>query len=69
MGVITEDNGKLLGTVIDILETGANDVFILRDQLGSEILIPDIESVIIKVDTELNQIQVRLLPGLLSDDE
>jgi 16S rRNA processing protein RimM len=62
--VITED-GTSLGWVYAILETGANDVLVVKDQAGSEVLIPAIESVIQGIDLGEKQIKVRLLPGLI----
>lgn len=62
--VITED-GTSLGWVHAILETGANDVFVVKDNDGSEVLIPAIESVVREIDLGKKQIKVRLLPGLM----
>ncbi len=61
--VYTED-GELLGTLEDIIETGANDVYLIRDNDGEELLIPAIESVIKDVDPEEGNMIVHLLPGL-----
>ncbi|NIS80026.1 MAG: 16S rRNA processing protein RimM [Anaerolineales bacterium] len=54
-----------LGEVEEILETGANDVYIVRDASGKECLIPAIESVIVEVDLEKSRMVVNLIPGLL----
>ena len=56
-----EDN--YLGIVDEILETKANDVYIIRDE-NSELLIPAIEDVILAIDLEKNQMKVKLPPGL-----
>ena len=61
--VITEE-GEDLGKVDQILETGANDVYLVRDQAGNELLIPAIKSVILLTDLREGQIVVRLMPGL-----
>jgi 16S rRNA processing protein RimM len=61
--VVTQD-GEALGSVAEILETGANDVYIVRNQTGEEILLPAIDSVIVNVDLEGNEILVDLIPGL-----
>jgi 16S rRNA processing protein RimM len=58
------ESGEQLGTVAEIIETGANDVYIIRDEAGKEILLPAIASVILKVDLEQEKITVRLMPGL-----
>jgi 16S rRNA processing protein RimM len=65
---ITED-GEVLGEVHQIIETGANDVYVLRDDAGNELLVPAITSVILRTDLQAGQIVVRLMPGLRSSDE
>jgi 16S rRNA processing protein RimM len=61
--VLSED-GEELGTISEILETGANDVYIVRDPAGQELLLPAIESVILEVDLEAGVVRVHLIPGL-----
>ncbi len=56
--------GEELGKIEEIIETGANDVYLVRDTSGKEILLPAIESVIQEVDLENERIVVRLIPGL-----
>jgi 16S rRNA processing protein RimM len=58
----------LLGELIDVLETGANDVYVIKSSLYGEILIPAIKEVIIKVDLENKMMQVDLLPGIIDDE-
>ena len=62
--VITDDN-EILGKLEEIIETGANDVYLVRTGSDDEILIPAIESVIKTVDLENNKMIVHLIPGLL----
>jgi 16S rRNA processing protein RimM len=57
--------GSLLGVVTEVLETGGNDVYVVRDGSGGEILIPALKSVIKKIDTEAGQMVIEPLPGLL----
>ncbi len=57
--------GEHLGVVAEIRETGANDVYIVRDDEGRELLLPAIKSVILEVDLDAGQITVHLLPGLV----
>jgi 16S rRNA processing protein RimM len=61
------EDGRVLGEIVEILETGANDVFVIRDETGDEILLPAIESVVLDVDLEEGKVIVHLLPGLLPD--
>ncbi|HET7009226.1 MAG TPA: ribosome maturation factor RimM [Anaerolineales bacterium] len=65
--VVTED-GRRLGTVRQILETGANDVYAVQGESGKEILLPAITSVIRKIDPETGEMRVRLMPGLLDEE-
>jgi 16S rRNA processing protein RimM len=65
--MVTEE-GQLLGHVTDILETGANDVYILDSPQYGELLIPAIEQVVQVIDLTAKRITVRLLPGLLPDE-
>ena len=62
---VRSEDGQELGEIAEIIVTGANDVFIVRDETGGEILLPAIESVIREVDLENGEIAVHLLPGLL----
>ncbi len=55
LDVITKD-GNSLGEVIDILETGANDVLVVKGE--TEHLVPYIKSVVLKVDLNAHQILV-----------
>ena len=57
------DDGERLGEVVEILQTGANDVYVVRGEAG-EILLPAIRSVIREIDLETRQITVHLLEGL-----
>ncbi len=54
-----------LGELKDILETGANDVYVIKSEQYGEVLIPAIKDVILDVDLELNRMRVKLLPGLI----
>ncbi len=58
------DEGKLLGKVDDIYNTGANDIYVVKDQLGKTILLPGIKDVIKQVILD-EKIIVHLIPGLL----
>ena len=64
LNVITDD-GKALGVLVDILETGANDVYVVRDADGKETLLPAIPSVILDVQLAERQMRVHLLDGLV----
>jgi 16S rRNA processing protein RimM len=66
MDVVTHE-GEALGTVEEVLQTGANDVLIVRtaDEPSRQVLLPDIPDVVLKVDVKAGRIVVRIPPGLL----
>lgn len=64
MQVYTED-GSLLGTLSDVLQTGANDVYEVAMTDGRNVLIPAICQCILDVDVEQAVMKVHLLEGLL----
>jgi 16S rRNA processing protein RimM len=64
---VTSDDGLELGKLANILETGANDVYVIRTDSGKEVLLPAIQSVILDIDLDNAQMRVHLLPGLLPD--
>jgi len=55
--------GEYLGHVVEVIETGSNDVYVVRNG-RQEILIPALSDVVIKVDLEAGRIEVRLPEGL-----
>ncbi len=60
---VVTDTGKDLGKLTDILMTGSNDVYVVRNE-EKEILIPAIKQCILKVDLEAGEMLVHLLEGL-----
>ncbi len=65
--VIT-DVGEHLGYLAQVLETGANDVYVVKTDSG-EILLPATREVILSVDLDSETMTVHLLPGLLDENE
>lgn len=63
--VFTEQ-GEFVGRISDILETGANNVFVIDGQ-DQQFLVPDIPEVIASIDIENKRMEIRPIPGLLSD--
>ena len=62
---VESDQGQELGTLTGILETGANDVYVVTDSAGKEILLPAIPPVILEVDMGGQRMLVHILEGLL----
>ncbi len=65
---VTTD-GVVLGQVIDVLQTGANDVYVIKPKPGitklQEVLVPAIDQVVLKINVEEGYILVNLMDGLL----
>ncbi len=62
---VFEENEERLGTLTDVIQTGANDVYAVELDDGREVLIPAIRQCILSVDTDNNKMVVHLLEGLL----
>jgi len=56
-----------LGTIVDIIVTGSNDVYVIKTQEGQQILIPAIKDVIKQIDLIRHTMYIDPLPGLLDD--
>lgn len=61
---VISDEGQVLGKVTEVIETKANNVFVVEGPIG-ELLLPDIDEVIKEVDLENGRLLVHLIPGLL----
>lgn len=62
--VFTLDQNKI-GTITDILAPGANDVWVVKEENGKEVLIPYIEDVVKAIDVEQARITIEPMEGLL----
>jgi len=67
MNVYLED-GSRFGTLKDVMETGANDVYIMETVNGKEVLVPAIKDCILKVEPEEGRMEIHLLPGLMDEE-
>lgn len=65
--VYTLEN-RLVGTIVDILITGSNDVYVVKATDGQQFLIPAIKSVIKQVDLIRQMMYIDPMKGLLDDD-
>jgi len=61
---VVDENDTTLGELVEIIETGANDVYIVRNGSGRELLLPAIPSVILERDVVRRVLRVHLLEGL-----
>ena len=61
---VWEDNGEKLGVLKDVIETGANDVYMITLEDGKELLLPAIKECILNVDVENRKMEVHVMEGL-----
>lgn len=62
---VVTDEGVNLGKVDDIYNTGSSDIYVVKDELGKQILLPNIKDVILDIDIEKQIVTVHLLDGLI----
>ncbi len=63
---VWEDSGDFLGELKDVIETGANDVYVVLQENGKEILLPAIKDCILSVEIEERKMIVHVMEGLRS---
>lgn len=63
MEVFTE--GEKFGVLKDVMETGANEVYIIDSDKYGEVLIPAIKQCVLDVDVENNRMKIALMEGLV----
>ena len=63
-----DESGTLVGTVKDVLETGANDVYQVTDQDGKNYLLPSIPEVVIARDIQAGVMKIRPMRGIFDED-
>jgi 16S rRNA processing protein RimM len=66
---VKDETGEDLGEVTEIMQTGANDVYVVTNEAGRELLLPAISEVILEVDLVSKSMKVHLLPGLLDNGD
>ena len=62
---VCDEEGKLIGTLKDVISTGANDVYAVETPEGREVLFPAIKQCVLDVDTEARKMTVHVMEGLL----
>ncbi len=56
---VVDEAGAVLGRLVDIMETGANEVYVIKRSSGPDLLLPNIPSVVLAIDTAAKRITVR----------
>lgn len=62
---VYEDSGNKLGVLNDVLQTGANDVYVVKMESGKEVLLPAIKECILEVDLAHEKMVVHVMKGLM----
>ena len=62
---VVDEEERQLGKITDVITTGANDVYVVEDDHGREILFPAIKECILNVDLKNNIMKVHVMDGLL----
>ncbi|MCI8392869.1 MAG: 16S rRNA processing protein RimM [Clostridia bacterium] len=66
---VTTDEGENLGKIVDVFPTGSNDVYVVKDELGKQVLLPAIGDVIKSVDVKNKKMVVHLIEGLIGGNK
>ncbi len=69
IGLSVYDGENFIGEIVDWIETGANNVYIIKRPKGKDVLIPAIDSVVKEIDIENKKMSVNMLEGLMEDDD
>ena len=59
------DEGVLLGKVDDIYNSGSSDIYVVKDEMGKQVLLPAIKDVLKDIDLENEKIVVHIIKGLI----
>lgn len=59
------DEDVLLGKLEDIYNTGSNDIYVVKNELGKQVLLPAISDVIKNIDIKNKKITVHIVSGLM----
>lgn len=62
---VRTDTGESFGEIVDIIETGANDVYVVDSPQHGEVLLPDIDDCILRIDAKARVVTIHLMDGLL----
>jgi 16S rRNA processing protein RimM len=62
--LVREESGETVGRVDDVLEASGNDLLVVRDREGAEVLVPLVREIVVDVREEAGEITVRLPQGL-----
>lgn len=61
---VYEEGGTYIGPIIDVIFTGSNEVYVIKDSENHELLLPAIKECILSVDMEKRRMDVHVMEGL-----
>ncbi|MCK4726128.1 MAG: 16S rRNA processing protein RimM [Anaerolineales bacterium] len=64
---VISESEQQIGTVVEILVTGANDVLVVQQNDNKEVLLPFVDDYLIEVNLNIGYLKMRILPGLVSN--
>jgi 16S rRNA processing protein RimM len=62
---VLDENDEEIGVMTDVMQTGANDVYVIKMNDGRELLLPAIKECVLKVDIEAGFVKIHIMEGLL----
>ena len=62
---VYSDEDEKIGVLYDVMQTGANDVYVVKTEEGKEILLPAIDECILDINLEESRMTVHIMEGLL----
>lgn len=65
--VIDEESGKIYGKIVDVINRGASDIYVVRDEVGADRMVPVVDEFIKRTDLD-SGVYVHNIPGLLTDE-
>ena len=64
---VVSTTGDEIGELVEVLTTGANDVYVVRRPGEKDVLVPAIADILLDVDLEARRMIIQVIPGLLPD--
>ena len=65
---VADEKDEVLGQLVDVLQTGSNDVYVIKNDAGKELLLPALKSVVRGISLEQKRIDVTVPKGLFEDE-
>lgn len=66
---VRDEQDEIIGEIKDVMQTGANDVYVIDMTDGRELLLPAIRECVLNVDVEAGFMNIHIMEGLLDSDQ